>query len=189
MASASHPTNSAETQAVDGGHARLRQCRHAERRAPGTGRPCFTGVYKDPVAGPRRVRRLNVDGDGQGDLAGHGGEQRAVFVYQLDSYRYWERELGRDDFVHGQFGENFTIEGLTRRRGLHRRPLPDRQRRLRGHPAARHLLPSRHPHERPAHARRCSSHTTAPASTSGCSPKGRFRRGTRSSRSPRGLSG
>ena len=59
------------------------------------------------------VRRLNVDGDGQGDLAGHGGEQRAVFVYQLDSYRYWEGELGRDDFVYGQFGENFTVEGLA----------------------------------------------------------------------------
>jgi ferredoxin-NADP reductase/MOSC domain-containing protein YiiM/ferredoxin len=76
------------------------------------GRTVFTGVYKDPVAGPRRVRRLNVDGDGQGDLGGHGGEQRAVFVYQLDSYRHWEQELGRDDFVHGQFGENFTVEGL-----------------------------------------------------------------------------
>src|SRR3954470_13062832 len=75
------------------------------------GKTVFTGVFKDPVTGPRRVRKLNVDGDGQGDLAGHGGEQRAVFVYQLDSYRYWERELGRDDFVYGQFGENFTIEG------------------------------------------------------------------------------
>jgi ferredoxin-NADP reductase/MOSC domain-containing protein YiiM/ferredoxin len=53
-----------------------------------------------------------VDGDRQGDLAGHGGEQRAVFVYQLDSYRYWERVLGRNDFVYGQFGENFTVEGL-----------------------------------------------------------------------------
>jgi ferredoxin-NADP reductase/MOSC domain-containing protein YiiM/ferredoxin len=77
------------------------------------GKTVFTGVFKDPVAGPRRVRRLNVDGDGQGDLGGHGGEQRAVFVYQLDSYRYWERELSRDDLVHGQFGENFTIEGLS----------------------------------------------------------------------------
>jgi ferredoxin-NADP reductase/MOSC domain-containing protein YiiM/ferredoxin len=76
------------------------------------GKTVFTGVFKDPIAGPRRVRKLNVDGDGQGDLAGHGGEQRAVFVYQLDSYRYWERELERDDFVHGQFGENFTVEGL-----------------------------------------------------------------------------
>ncbi len=73
----------------------------------------FTGVFKDPVTGPRRVRKLNVEGDGQGDLAGHGGEQRAVFVYQLDSYRYWEHELGRNDFVYGQFGENFTIDGLN----------------------------------------------------------------------------
>ncbi len=63
--------------------------------------------------GPRRVGRLNVEGDGQGDLAGHGGEQRAVFVYQIDSYRYWEQELGRSDFVYGQFGENFTVDGLS----------------------------------------------------------------------------
>ncbi|MEO5901071.1 MAG: MOSC domain-containing protein, partial [Ilumatobacteraceae bacterium] len=63
-----------------------------------------TGIWKQSVAGPQMVRRLNIDGDGQGDLAGHGGEQRAVLVYQLDSYRYWQTELGRDDFVHGQFG-------------------------------------------------------------------------------------
>jgi ferredoxin-NADP reductase/MOSC domain-containing protein YiiM/ferredoxin len=80
---------------------------------PWQGKSVFTGVFKDPVAGPRRVRKLNVDGDGQGDLAGHGGEERAVFVYQVDSYRYWERELSRNDFVDGQFGENFTIEGLS----------------------------------------------------------------------------
>jgi ferredoxin-NADP reductase/MOSC domain-containing protein YiiM/ferredoxin len=77
------------------------------------GRTVFTGVFKDPVTGPRRVRKLNVDGDGQGDLGGHGGEQRAVFVYQIESYRHWERELGRNDFVYGQFGENFTVEGLS----------------------------------------------------------------------------
>jgi ferredoxin-NADP reductase/MOSC domain-containing protein YiiM/ferredoxin len=59
------------------------------------------------------VRKLNVDGDAQGDLAGHGGEHRAVFAYQMDSYHYWERVLGRRDFVHGQFGENFTVEGLA----------------------------------------------------------------------------
>jgi len=58
------------------------------------------------------VRKLDIDGDAQGDLAGHGGEQRAVFVYQMDSYHYWERFLGRNDFVFGQFGENFTVEGL-----------------------------------------------------------------------------
>jgi ferredoxin-NADP reductase/MOSC domain-containing protein YiiM/ferredoxin len=80
---------------------------------PWQGKTVFTGVFKEPVTGPRRVRKLNIDGDGQGDLGGHGGEQRAVFVYQIDSYRHWERELGRGDLVHGQFGENFTIEGLS----------------------------------------------------------------------------
>ena len=83
------------------------------RDVPWQGKTVFTGVFKVPVTGPRRVRKLNVEGDGQGDLAGHGGEQRAVFVYQVDSYRYWEGELGRNDFVDGQFGENFTIEGLS----------------------------------------------------------------------------
>jgi MOSC domain-containing protein YiiM len=82
------------------------------RDVPWQGRTVFTGVFKAPVTGPCRVRKLNVDGDGQGDLAGHGGEQRAVFVYQIDSYRYWQRELRRDDFVCGQFGENFTVDGL-----------------------------------------------------------------------------
>ena len=76
------------------------------------GRTVHTGIWKDPVPGRRHVRRLNLDGDGQGDLAGHGGEQRAVFVYQLESYRYWQERLNREDFVHGQFGENFTVEGL-----------------------------------------------------------------------------
>jgi ferredoxin-NADP reductase/MOSC domain-containing protein YiiM/ferredoxin len=76
------------------------------------GRTVHTGIWKDPVPGRCRVGRLNLDGDGQGDLAGHGGEQRAVFVYQIESYRYWQEQLGRTDFVPGQFGENFTIEGL-----------------------------------------------------------------------------
>jgi MOSC domain-containing protein YiiM/ferredoxin-NADP reductase len=76
------------------------------------GRTVHTGIWKDSVAGRCRVSRLNLDGDGQGDLAGHGGEQRAVFVYQIESYRHWQEQLKRTDFVHGQFGENFTIEGL-----------------------------------------------------------------------------
>ncbi|HEY6666923.1 MAG TPA: MOSC and FAD-binding oxidoreductase domain-containing protein [Propionibacteriaceae bacterium] len=76
------------------------------------GRTVFTGIWKEAVQGSRLVRRLNIDGDGQGDRAGHGGEQRAVYVYQLDSYRYWREQLHRDDFVFGQFGENFTVDGL-----------------------------------------------------------------------------
>jgi ferredoxin-NADP reductase/MOSC domain-containing protein YiiM len=77
------------------------------------GQLVHTAVWKSPVDGPRLVRRLNIDGDGQGDLAGHGGEHRAVFVYQIESYRYWERQLGRSDFTYGQFGENFTVDGLA----------------------------------------------------------------------------
>ncbi|MGA7950987.1 MAG: MOSC and FAD-binding oxidoreductase domain-containing protein [Thiobacillaceae bacterium] len=76
------------------------------------GRNVYTGIWKDPVRGRCRVGRLNLHGDGQGDPAGHGGEQRAVFVYQIESYRHWQEQLKRSDFVYGQFGENFTIEGL-----------------------------------------------------------------------------
>jgi ferredoxin-NADP reductase/MOSC domain-containing protein YiiM len=76
------------------------------------GRTVHTGIWKEPVQGRRMARRLNIDGDGQGDLAGHGGEHRAVFVYQIESYRYWQSQLGRADFIYGEFGENFTVEGL-----------------------------------------------------------------------------
>jgi ferredoxin-NADP reductase/MOSC domain-containing protein YiiM len=76
------------------------------------GKTVRTAVWKSPVTGRRMVRKLDIDGDAQGDLAGHGGEQRAVFVYQIESYKYWESLLGRKDFTFGQFGENFTVEGL-----------------------------------------------------------------------------
>ncbi|WP_067897464.1 MOSC and FAD-binding oxidoreductase domain-containing protein [Nocardia vaccinii] len=76
------------------------------------GRTIYTGVWKYPVPGPAVVRRLNIDGDGQGDTNGHGGEQRAVLVYQIQSYRHWRQHLGRDDLGYGQFGENLTVDGL-----------------------------------------------------------------------------
>ena len=76
------------------------------------GRTVLTGIWKEAVQGSRDVRRMNVAGDGQGDRAGHGGEQRAVFVYQLDSYDHWRDQLHRDDITFGQFGENFTVDGL-----------------------------------------------------------------------------
>src|SRR3954453_12965296 len=76
------------------------------------GRTVRSAIWKEPVSGPRMVRQINIDGDDQADRRAHGGEHRAVYVYQLESYRYWERELGRDDFVPGQFGENFTVDGL-----------------------------------------------------------------------------
>ncbi|HEY2500602.1 MAG TPA: MOSC domain-containing protein, partial [Mycobacterium sp.] len=73
----------------------------------------YTGIWKTPVEGPVMVRRINIDGDGQGDLAGHGGEQRAVMVYQTESYDFWKTYLNREDLVPGHFGENFTITGLS----------------------------------------------------------------------------
>ncbi len=75
------------------------------------GKTVRTSVWKTPVDGRRMVRKLDIDGNAQAD-PGHGGENRAVFVYQMDSYHYWERILGRNDFTFGQFGENFTVEGL-----------------------------------------------------------------------------
>jgi MOSC domain-containing protein YiiM len=66
------------------------------------GKTVHTGIWKSPVEGSVMVRRLNIDGDGQGDLAGHGGEQRAVMVYQTESYEYWKNYLGRDDLAPGQ---------------------------------------------------------------------------------------
>jgi ferredoxin-NADP reductase/MOSC domain-containing protein YiiM len=83
------------------------------REVPWEGKTVRTAVWKESVEGPRMVRRINVDGDDQADRAAHGGEHRAVFVYQIESYRYWEQQLGRGDFSYGQFGENFTVEGLA----------------------------------------------------------------------------
>jgi ferredoxin-NADP reductase/MOSC domain-containing protein YiiM/ferredoxin len=77
------------------------------------GKVVHTAIWKEPVQGRRTVRRLNIDGDGQGDLAGHGGEHRAVMVYQVDSYRYWESYFDRKFPTYGQFGENLTVDGLA----------------------------------------------------------------------------
>jgi ferredoxin-NADP reductase/MOSC domain-containing protein YiiM/ferredoxin len=76
------------------------------------GRLVHTGIWKNPVTGPVMARSGNLDGDGQGDLGGHGGEQRAMLVYQAESYEHWRRHLGRTDLNFGIFGENFTVDGL-----------------------------------------------------------------------------
>jgi ferredoxin-NADP reductase/MOSC domain-containing protein YiiM/ferredoxin len=83
------------------------------RDVPWEGKTVRTAIWKEPVDGARMVRRINIDGDDQADRNAHGGEHRAVYVYQLESYRYWEQQLDRSDFTYGQFGENFTVEGLA----------------------------------------------------------------------------
>jgi MOSC domain-containing protein YiiM len=72
------------------------------------GRQATTAIFKYPGHGPRFVGRINVDGDDQADRAAH----RAVLVYQTQSDRFWQEQLGHDDFTCGQSGENFTVEGL-----------------------------------------------------------------------------
>ena len=76
------------------------------------GKIITTGIFKEPVPGRVMLRTLNLDGDGQADLNAHGGADKAAYAYSIENYEYWKRELGRDDFTHGQFGENFTVEGM-----------------------------------------------------------------------------
>ncbi|MDE2856029.1 MAG: MOSC domain-containing protein [Chloroflexota bacterium] len=79
------------------------------------GRTYKTGIYKTAVSGPRRLARHNLTGDGQGDMKNHGGEYQAVYCYPHEHYAYWANQLARADFEFGQFGENFTLEGLLER--------------------------------------------------------------------------
>ena len=76
------------------------------------GKRIKTGIFKEPVSGRTMMRRLNIDGDGQGDLSVHGGIHKAVYVYPTEHYDYWKRELRRNDLTYGKFGENLTVEGL-----------------------------------------------------------------------------
>ena len=76
------------------------------------GKRIRTGIFKEPVSGRTMMRRLNLDGDGQGDLTVHGGIHKAVYVYPIEHYHYWKGELGRDDLTYGKFGENLTVEGM-----------------------------------------------------------------------------
>jgi len=76
------------------------------------GKTVTTGIFKTPVNRRVMLRTLNLDGDGQADLIGHGGIYKAAYVYSIENYDYSKCELGRTDFTFGQFGENFTVEGM-----------------------------------------------------------------------------
>ena len=76
------------------------------------GRTVRTSIWKSPVDGRVRVRRLNLDGDEQSDLTVHGGAEKAVYMYPSEHYEYWHRELPGEELPWGAFGENFTTEGL-----------------------------------------------------------------------------
>lgn len=76
------------------------------------GKTVPTGIFKEPVDGPVRVRRSNLQGDRQADLKSHGGACKAIYAYPIEHYTLWARELNRADFSFGQFGENFTVGGM-----------------------------------------------------------------------------
>lgn len=82
------------------------------RQVPHNGQIVGTGIFKEPVARRLMARRLGLEGDKQVDLRYHGGEHKAIYAYPHEHYATWARELGRDDFGFGQFGENLTTEGL-----------------------------------------------------------------------------
>jgi len=75
------------------------------------GRDIVTGIFKEPVEGRIRLRRLNLEGDRQADLSVHGGRARAVYTYPLEHYAFWQEQLSRE-LPPGAFGENLTVEGL-----------------------------------------------------------------------------
>src|SRR5215204_1918984 len=82
------------------------------KEVPYRGKTITTGIFKDPVEGRVTLRTSNLDGDRQADLMVHGGVHKAAYAYSVENYDYWKRELGRTDFTFGQFGENFTVEGM-----------------------------------------------------------------------------
>ena len=84
----------------------------APKEVPYEGKTLLTGIYKEPIEGQVMLHTMGLDGDGQADLKAHGGTYKAVYVYSHDHYASWSQELGRDDFSYGQFGENFTVQGM-----------------------------------------------------------------------------
>lgn len=76
------------------------------------GQAVTTGIFKEPVKGRIKLRRLNLDGDRQADLTVHGGPDKAVYAYPAEHYDYWKKRLPNMKLPWGMFGENFTTEGL-----------------------------------------------------------------------------
>jgi len=112
------------------------------------GKTVHTAVWKAPAKRRRMARRLNIDCDGQGDLAGHRGEHRAVFVYQIESYSYWQKPTRPKQLYLRPIRREFYRRRSAGCRSAHRRSLPDRRCPVRSDAAARHLLSGGHPHER-----------------------------------------
>jgi MOSC domain-containing protein YiiM len=76
------------------------------------GKVITTGIFKDPINGPVKLRTLNIEGDGQADLKVHGGRDKALYAYSFDAYPWWQTNRPQDSYEYGAFGENLTIDQL-----------------------------------------------------------------------------
>jgi len=83
------------------------------REAVWMGKTVITGIFKEPVDGPRMLRTMNIEGDAQADLSVHGGRHKAAYAYPSEHYDWWRAELPGVALPRGMFGENFTTEGMT----------------------------------------------------------------------------
>jgi len=83
------------------------------RAVEANGRTVTTGIFKAPVEGPVHVGMTGVAGDGQADLEAHGGADKAVYVYTIEHYHFWQKALQCPAMPYGQFGENLTVESMS----------------------------------------------------------------------------
>ncbi len=83
------------------------------REVEWSGKIVRTAIFKEPIGGKIPLRPLNFDGDRQADLSVHGGPEKAVYVYPVEHYDFWRKELPDTTFTRGMFGENLTVAGLS----------------------------------------------------------------------------
>lgn len=76
------------------------------------GKEIYTSIFKFPKEGKRKITFLNIEGDKQSDLVHHGGHDKAVYSYDHSYYEIWKKEMNRDSWEFGLFGENLTTSGL-----------------------------------------------------------------------------
>jgi MOSC domain-containing protein YiiM len=97
----------------------------------GTPETVVSGIAKSPLSlpdapAPVRVRSLGVEGDEQADLTVHGGLDKALYLYPVQHYPFWETlrtqagvpagaglsPVTGTSLAPGALGENLLLEGL-----------------------------------------------------------------------------
>lgn len=70
-----------------------------------------SAIHKTSVEEPVALRALGLDGDEVADKQDHGGVYQAVYAFAREDLDLWAERLGQP-IPNGQFGENFTTEGI-----------------------------------------------------------------------------